>query len=81
MEYCCQVTEAIAVHGERGPMVSGVVQSHFPLEVKDRLRETLAEAHRLHDAGFAARPKRIRHATMRAAYAEIRAEYPNTYYL
>lgn len=81
MEYCRLVDEAIAKYGERGPLISGVVYSHFPSEVKDRLRDTLTEAHRLYDAGFAARPKRMRHATMWAAYAEVRAEYPNTYYL
>lgn len=81
MEYCRLVDDAIAKYGECGPMIAGVVQSHFPPEVKARLRDTLAEAHRLYDAGFVVRPKRMRFATMRAAYAEVRAEYPNTYYL
>ena len=81
MEYCRIVGEAIAEHGEYGPLISGVVQLHFPPEVKERLRSTLTEAHKLRDAGFAARPKRIRHTTMQEAYAEVRAEYPNTYYL
>jgi hypothetical protein len=37
------VQEAYAQHGERGPLMSGIEQAHFPEDVKDLLRTNARE--------------------------------------
>lgn len=39
--YSKLVEDAFAYYGERGPMISGVMQEHFPGYVKEELRATL----------------------------------------
>lgn len=56
---------ALNRYGSQGAQISGCVRDHFPDCIKDRLR-TLARLVSLHsDAAYAARPKHVRHATMR----------------
>ncbi len=57
---------AYARHGERGPLISGVEQSHFPPAVKNRLRRLATAVADYSDAAWRARPPRVRTDTMRA---------------
>lgn len=56
---------ALIRYGDHGPAISGCVRDHFPDAVKDRLRELARAVTRYSEAGYAARPPRIRFDTMR----------------
>lgn len=57
---------AFKQYGDHGPAISGCVRDHFPDPVKDQLRE-LARRVSLHsDIAYAARPRGVRFATVRA---------------
>jgi hypothetical protein len=60
-----QAQRALANYGDHGALISGCVRDHFPETVKNELR-TLAQLVTVEsDAGYAARPPRIRFTTMR----------------
>lgn len=60
-----EAQRALANYGSHGPLISGCVRSHFPKAVKDRLRGLAQAASARSDAAYAARPPRVRFATMR----------------
>lgn len=63
-EHSTLASNALTMYGDEGSLISGCVREHFPQEIKDALRN-LAHAVTAHsDAAFAARPSRVRHATM-----------------
>lgn len=57
--------DALSRFGDHGALISGCVRDHFPSDVKDALRFHAREVTRLSDAAWAARPSRVRMATMR----------------
>lgn len=60
-----EARRALANYGEQGPTVSGCVRAHFPDGVKDMLRWLARTVSDRSDAAYAARPPRVRVATMR----------------
>ena len=73
-EQCCKASrdhsqlasESLDRFGDQGSQISGVVRDHFPVDVKDRLRELARTVTRESDAAYAARPKYTRVTTIRA---------------
>lgn len=55
---------ALNAYGDHGPLISGCVREHFPADVKDELRSWAKEVGKQSDLAYAAKPKRIRRATM-----------------
>lgn len=47
------VKAAVAKHGEKGPIISGAYQEHFPEDVKDQLRELAHKGPIYSDAALA----------------------------
>lgn len=56
---------ALKQYGDHGPLVSGCVRDHFPQCTRDYLRSLARNVGILSAAAYAARPPRVRHATMR----------------
>lgn len=54
------------IHGAHGPDVSGCGRAHFPDKVKDTLRDLARQVTEFSGLAYAARPARVRVATMRA---------------
>lgn len=50
--YYAMVRDAEQTYGSHGPLISGIVRDHFPVEVKDTLRETISRANRERDRGW-----------------------------
>ena len=63
--------DALAQFGAHGPLISGCVRDHFPESVKDKLRTLARDVTRFSDAAYAARPSRVRLATMRALARDV----------
>ena len=57
-------TEALAEYGNHGPQISGCLRDHFPECTKSYLRSLARNVTILSDAAWAARPPRVRRATM-----------------
>ena len=57
---------ALVAYGPHGPQISGIVREHFPTCTKDYLRSLARNVGILSNAAHAARPARVRIATMRA---------------
>lgn len=55
---------ALRAYGSHGPDISGCVRSHFPDHIKDDLRSYARRVTEYSEAGYAARPPRVRRATM-----------------
>lgn len=66
---CAQ--RALDRYGYHGPIISGIVQDHFPAHIKARLRTLARTVTRESDAAWQARPARVRIATMRALGSAI----------
>lgn len=65
------MTDSLVEFGYHGPDVSAIGRDHFPAERKDHLRR-LARGVGYHSVrAFAARPKRIRKATLIRLWREI----------
>ena len=62
---------ALAAHGDHGPDVSGCVRQHFPEAVKKTLRDLAQNVTLYSDCARDARPKGVRHATIRALGAAV----------
>lgn len=62
---------ALRDYGDHGPQISGCVRSHFPEFTKDYLRSLARNVGILSDAAYAARPPRVRVATMRALASAV----------
>lgn len=58
-------TAALETYGRHGPFISGCVRAHFPESVKSELRSLARLVGHYSDAARAARPPRMRHATVR----------------
>lgn len=56
--------EALTTYGDHGPQISGCLRDHFPESTKSYLRSLAVNVSLLSDAAWAARPARVRHATM-----------------
>lgn len=56
---------AFANYGDHGPLISGCLREHFPDAVKDQLRTLARLVTTESDAAYAARPSRVRKATIR----------------
>lgn len=61
----------LAQYGDYGPDISGAGRDHFPAEAKDHLRRIARGVSHHSDLAFAARPKRIRKATLIRLWREI----------
>jgi len=72
--------QALGQFGNHGPPISGCVREHFPDNVKNKLRRLAARVTSYSDAAYAARPKRVRIATMRALSRAIAREYGYGFY-
>lgn len=67
------ISEACAKHGWLGPLTSGCEQTHWPEELKDRLRANARAITKAHDDAFACWRKAGRqHATLRARLDDYR---------
>ena len=62
---------ALANYGDHGSQISGVVRDHFPERIKTQLRQLASAVTRYSDAAYAARPRRVRFATMRELARDI----------
>lgn len=51
--YIALVHDALATYGSDGPLISGIVRDHFPIEVKDLLRSLAMRQSRLADISVA----------------------------
>ena len=60
-------------HGAHGPAVSSCGRAHFPDATKDRLRELARQVSAFSELAYAARPPRVRMATMRRLARAIAA--------
>lgn len=58
--------EALETFGDHGSLISGIVREHFPISVKTDLRILARAITRASEQAYAARPKGVRMATMRA---------------
>ena len=56
--------DALAAYGNHGPQISGILRDHFPECTKSYLRSIARNITILSDAAWAAKPARVRHATM-----------------
>lgn len=72
--------DALKEYGAHGPDISGCVREHFPLVTKDYLRSLARNVGILSDAAFAARPARVRLATMRALARAVAARDGSGFY-
>lgn len=63
--------ESLAEFGDHGADISGAGRDHFPEERKDHLRRLAKGVSHHSDLAFAARPKRIRNATLVRLWREI----------
>ncbi len=63
--------EALAKYGDHGAQISGCVRDHFPEDVKNELRNWARSVSVLSDAAYAARPARVRTATIRRLGQEV----------
>jgi len=61
-------------YGTNSALISGGFYDHWPNAAKDTMRNLNREAQRLMDAGFAARPARVRMETMRRLWREVKGE-------
>lgn len=52
--------------GDHGPLISGCVREHFPAAYKDKLRALARSVSEHSDKAWAAKPPRVRRATLRA---------------
>jgi hypothetical protein len=59
-------TMYLGEYGDHGSSISGCVRDHFPESVKDTLRSYAVNVTLMSDAAYAARPRRVRFATVRA---------------
>jgi hypothetical protein len=64
-EHVTLAAEACETYGGHGTPVSGCVRSHFPDDMKNRLRLLAIQSAEASGRGFAARPARVRTSTMR----------------
>ncbi len=65
-EHSASLAEALKTYGDHGPNVSGIGRDHFPECRKSYLRSLARNVGTLSDAAWAAKPPRVRRATMRA---------------
>ena len=72
--------EALKTYGAHGPQISGIVRDHFPTCTKDYLRSLARNVGILSNAAHAARPARVRIATMRALAREVAARDGGGFY-
>lgn len=68
-------------HGDHGPLISGVIRDHFPDADKDALRGLCRAMNAKAEEAWAARPPRVRVATMRRLFDLLRAECGSGRYL
>lgn len=80
-EHSIVAMQAYIRYGEKGPLISGVMQDHFPESVKKKLRRFCDLMNRSVDEGFKARPKGTRKATMRKLYQQVKSTYGTGWYL
>jgi hypothetical protein len=73
-------SDALSIHGAHGPDVSGCVREHFPIHIKGYLRDLAHGASMLTAAAHAARPARVRVATMRALARAVAARDGSGFY-
>lgn len=79
-EHDAVAASALATYGDHGPQVSGIVREHFPLVTRDHLRSLARNVSILSDAAYAARPPRVRLATMRALARAVAARDGGGFY-
>jgi hypothetical protein len=79
-EHVSMAASALAVYGDRGPLIAGCIRDHFPQPVRDSLRDLALMVGRASDAAWAARPARVRAATMRALSRAVAARDGSGYY-
>lgn len=60
------VADALRDFGDHGPQISGIMRDHFPDPVKETLRDLAHVVTECSDKAWAARPRGVRLATMRA---------------
>lgn len=56
--------KALAIYGDHGPLISGCIRDHFPEDTKANLRFWARSVSKHSDLAHAAKPKRIRRATI-----------------
>lgn len=78
--YTAKFKEYLAEYGDHGPDVSGAGRDHFPNEAKDHLRRIAAAVTHHSGRAYAARPSRVRHATIRRLGQEIAARDGSGFY-
>ena len=64
-EHSKAAAAALRMYGDHGPLISGCVRDHFPEEVKEHLRWLAKATADYSKLAHAARPPRVRTATMR----------------
>ena len=67
--YACE--RGRKLYGVAGNLISGGFYSHWPNDVKKRVRRLNHASNRLDDAAFGARPKRVQMHTMLALRQEV----------
>lgn len=71
---------AMTTYGDYGPLISGCVREHFPDPVREALRTLARTVGTYSDAAYAARPPRVRLATMRRLAQDIATRDGAGYY-
>lgn len=69
--YSAQFQVYLAAYGDHGADVSGCGRDHFPIEAKDHMRRIAAAVSYHSQRAYAARPARVRHATILRLGQEI----------
>lgn len=64
-EHSQLASESLARFGDHGSTISGVVRDHFPGDLKNKLRSLARQVTAESDLAYAARPKYVRHSTIR----------------
>jgi hypothetical protein len=72
--------EALQQFGSYGPPISGAVRDHFPDTYKDELRRLARLVTEESDKAYAARPKRVRHETVRWLGQLVATRYGSGFY-
>ena len=79
-QHSVEAMEALDHYGDHGSDISGCVRDHFPDAVKDRLRFLARTVTEASDAGYNARPPRVRFTTMRKLARDVARRNGSGYY-
>lgn len=80
-EHSAIVADALQRYGEKGPMISGIAQDHFPQPIKTRLRALCSIMNQHYVLAGTLRPPGVRGTTMHKLRHAVRMRYGCGFYL